>query len=462
MKSNLQNKILIPVLTFLGIIVLALGSFYEKSEKTKSLLSYEGIWQYKVSVEDSKIFNPERFYPKAYQDELKKENIKIEKRFKYGNQDLKLKDIFYTGYFQLNPKESFEIAGNYNPKPFALNLSKINFDFEKAKESRKYTELFWTIDLAKKKFNSEPSFWVVRALYDKQKDQIYGATVVLNCANGEICHEMNIARWTAKRIANANFYNQKNYSKKAWLSEFLMLFDRTGDLSNKILSDENDQNYLESQNNYVSLLNNPHSKVISYSAVLPAKAYNNAGNPLLNELCDPTFCAKRAVYYKFGGNSTEQACQAALSERNSLCCTGNSDARTCQCHSVNDGGDINSLCCCQAIVSYYKTVTTETDIYETDQYGKEHKVRTDTSTSTEGNASSPVIRSSQQLTLTQDETASIAAAHTNTPIAVGLNIPRPVIPALPPVLPMSLVHSTTGKRIAPCPVPNTAYDPICD
>ena len=448
MKSKLQNKILIPVFTLLGIIVLALGSFYERSEKIKPQLSYEGIWQYKVSVEDSKIFNPERFYPKAYQDELKKKNIKTEKRFKYGNQDLKLKDIFYTGYFQLNPKESFEIAGNYNPKPFAMNLNKINFDFEKAKQSKKYTELFWTIDLAKRKFNSEPSFWVVRALYDKQKDQIYGATVVLNCANGEICNETNIARWTAKRIANANFYNQKNYSKKAWLSEFLMLFDRTGNLSNKILSDENDENYLESQNNYASLLNNPHSKVISYSAVLPAKAYNNAGNPLLNELCDPNFCNKRASYYKFGSSD----CGTALSERTGLCCVNGVDAGTCQCHSVNDGGDINSLCCCQAIVKYNTTVTTETKNYDSE--GK----YIDTTTVTYPNppATEPVIRSSQSGSLSPNETSSILANpnHLNSPIVAGLG-------RFGQTLPMSLVHSTNGKRIVPCPVPDTADNPIC-
>lgn len=440
--NNWQNKILIPAFTFFGIVVLVLGSFYERAEKTKS--SYQGIWQYKVSVENSKIFNPERFYTKAYQEELKKKTLKLKRQFKYGNHDLKLKDTFYTGYFQLNPKESFEMAGSYNPKPFAMNLEKINFDLEKAKDNEKYTELFWTIDLAKRKFNSEPSFWMVRALYDKQKDQIDGATVVLNCADGEICHEMNIARWTAKRIANPNFYNQKNYSKKAWISEILMLFDRTGSLSNKILSDENDENYLDSHDNYASLLNNPYSKVISYSAVLPVRAYNNAGNPLLNELCAPNFCDIRRSYYKFADKSVS-ACQEALSERNNLCCNGSSDNGTCQCHSVNDSGDINSLCCCQASVTY-----TKTEMIAEDKYIGNNKVGTDYYPG--ANVSGKF--ESKDGTLTQDETAAIAADHNNTPIAAGLT-------RFGQTLPMSLVHSTAGRRIVPCPVPHTAFEIIC-
>ena len=181
---------------------------------------------------------------------------------------------------------------------------------------------------------------------------------------------------------------------------------------------------------------------------MPAKAYNNAGNPLLDELCDPNFCNKRASYYKFGSSD----CGTALSERTGLCCVNGVDAGTCQCHSVNDGGDINSLCCCQAIVKYNTTVTTETKNYDSE--GK----YIDTTTVTYPNppATEPVIRSSQSGSLSPNETSSILANpnHLNSPIVAGLG-------RFGQTLPMSLVHSTNGKRIVPCPVPDTADNPIC-
>ncbi len=346
---------------FFILLIICFGSLQAGADN-----DFEGFWQYKVKVGQTALFNPSYFSrplfgfdPLEIPEEplVQPEN----KQAFVGKQEVDFEDIYYTGYFKLGslPVDNAEIMGNYYPTKFANGYDKMPLQLAKPKKlANGKIQLFWKTDLSQRKIEQTSIVWVVEAEYNPKTDAIRGITVALDCADSKLlenCRQINIAKWQANRIANINYFTQKNYYTKGLVSRFLQLFDRSGGLARKLLKEE------FGREDYKLL--NPNYLKVPLQAVLKAKADEPANEDYeLGIICSTVgnqpdsqnYCLNNYLYWPGASNSDRiNTCTLSTGAKSALCC---GSGLTCRCLLQNNCQTPNCLVCCQAVTNCTKTI----------------------------------------------------------------------------------------------------------